>query len=255
MGALLEWLPQVDFILLLILFFAGVIAFILSTVSGGGGALVLVPFLNWLIGVNDTAPVLNLGTFLGRPARLIIFWHHIHWRLCLFYAPAAIIGAWIGSWFFKQADLSFLQVFVGIFLVSTIFQFRLGKMKRSFAFKEWHFAPLGLAVSILGTMIGALGPVLNPFYLNAGLDKEELIATKTANSFFLGIAQISSYSFFGLLTAENWIYGITLGLGATIGSIIGKGYLKKMKSEQFRLFVIVVMVISGLVMIIRNWPF
>ncbi|WP_420578440.1 TSUP family transporter [Ekhidna sp.] len=104
-------------------------------------------------------------------------------------------------------------------------------------------------------MIGALGPVLNPFYLNAGLDKEALIATKTANSFFLGIAQISSYTFFGLLTAENWIYGITLGLGATLGSIIGKGYLKKMKSEQFRLFVILAMVLSGIVMIIRNWPF
>lgn len=255
MGALLEWLLQVDFIFLIILFVAGVIAFILSTISGGGGALVLVPFLNWFIGVGDTAPVLNLGTFLGRPARLIIFWQHIHWRLCLYYAPAAIIGAWIGSWFFKQADLSFLQIFVGIFLVSTVFQFRLGKMKRSFVFKEWYFAPLGLAVSILGTMIGALGPVLNPFYLNAGLDKEALIATKTANSFFLGIAQISSYTFFGLLTTENWIYGISLGLGATVGSIIGKGYLKKMKSEQFRLFVILAMVLSGIVMIIRNWPF
>ncbi|WP_420578439.1 TSUP family transporter [Ekhidna sp.] len=141
MGALLEWLPQVDFVFLIILFVAGVIAFILSTISGGGGALVLVPFLNWFIGVGDTAPVLNLGTFLGRPARLIIFWQHIHWRLCLYYAPAAIIGAWIGSWFFKQADLSFLQIFVGIFLVSTVFQFRLGKMKRFFVFKEWYFAP------------------------------------------------------------------------------------------------------------------
>ena len=254
MGALLEWLPEVDFLLLVTLFAPGIVAFILSTISGGGGALVLVPFLNWSIGVGSTAPVLNLGTFLGRPARLIIFWNHIHWRLCLFYAPAAITGAWVGSWLFKQADLSFLQIFVGLFLISTVFQFRLGKVKRSFPFKEWYFIPLGLIVSILGTMIGALGPVLNPFYLNAGLDKEALIATKTANSFFLGAAQISSYTFFGLLSAENWILGITLGLGATFGTIIGKGYLKKMRSEQFRLLVILMMVISGVVMLVRNWP-
>lgn len=255
MGAFLEWLPEVDFLILISLFVAGTLSFVLSTISGGGGALVLVPFLNWLIGVGSTAPVLNLGTFLGRPARLIIFWRRIHWKLCFYYAPAAITGAWIGSWFFKQANLSFLQIFVGIFLISTLFQFRLGKVKRSFTFKEWYFIPLGLTVSILGTMIGALGPVLNPFYLNAGLEKEELIATKTANSFFQGIAQISSYTFFGLLHAENWILGITLGLGATFGTIIGKGYLKKMRSEQFRRLVILMMVISGVVMLVRNWPF
>lgn len=86
---------------------------------------------------------------------------------------------------------------------------------------SWYFIPLGSSVSILGTIIGALGPVLNPFYLNSGLDKEDLIATKTANSFFRGIAQ-SSYSFFGLLDKELWVYGIFLGLGATAGNIIGK---------------------------------
>lgn len=101
-------------------------------------------------------------------------------------------------------------------------------------------------------MIGALGPVLNPFYLNVGLDKEELIATKTANSFFLGIAQISSYSFFGLLTSKIWLMGLALGIGASIGSIIGKVYLMKLKSSQFRLLVVAVMVISGIAMIVRN---
>ncbi|MEP0985242.1 sulfite exporter TauE/SafE family protein [Ekhidna sp.] len=172
MGGLIEWLPEMEFVPLLILFVAGVLAFILSTISGGGGALVLVPIVNWLLGVSNTAPILNLGTFLGRPARLIIFWKYIHWRLCFYYAPAAIIGAWVGSWFFAQTNLSFLQIFVALFLISTIVQFRLGKVKRSFIFKEWYFIPLGLIVSILGTLIGALGPVLNPFYLNTGLDKE-----------------------------------------------------------------------------------
>lgn len=57
-------------------------------------------------------------------------------------------------------------------------QFRFGKKKKSFNVQLWHFAPIGLLVSVLGTIIGALGPVLNPFYLNYALEKEELIATK-----------------------------------------------------------------------------
>src|SRR3546814_14049743 len=83
-----------------------------------------------------------------------------------------------------------------LFRSSTVFQYRFRKRERSFIMKRWYFAPLGLLISILSTIIGALGPVLNPFYLNLGLDKEELIATKTAGSFFMGLSQIGSYTFF-----------------------------------------------------------
>ncbi|WP_127844740.1 sulfite exporter TauE/SafE family protein [Psychroflexus aestuariivivens] len=233
----------------ILLFVLGIAAFLISTISGGGGALVLVPFLNWMIGVSNTAPVLNLGTFIGRPARLVIFWKHISWKVCLYYAPAAISGAWLGAWFFNNLKIEWLQIFIGVFLVSTIWQYKFGNKKSSFKVKLWHFIPLGLLISTLGTIIGALGPVLNPFYLNLGLDKEKLIATKTANSFLMGISQIGSYTFFGLLSDQFWIYGIVLGIGATIGNIIGKKFLSQMKSKTFLRFVIAIMVISGVLLV------
>ncbi len=232
---------------LLLLFGAG--AFILSTVAGGGGSLLLVPVLNWLIGVGQTAPVLNLGTLIGRPARLIIFWKHIQWRVVAYYAPAAISGAWLGGYLFANFQLEWLQIVVGIFLISTVWQYRFGKRERSFDMQLWWFIPLGLLVSVLGTIIGALGPVLNPFYLNLGLDKEDLVATKTANSFLMGLSQLGSYTFFGLLDRELWIYGIALGLGATLGNIIGKRFLTGMKSITFRRILLAFMFISGILLI------
>lgn len=238
-----------DFGIASLLFVLGIAAFIMSTISGGGGSLVLVPVLNWLLGVANTAPVLNLGTFIGRPSRLIIFWKHINWKVCLYYAPAAITGAWLGAWLFSNFKIEWLQIIVGLFLISTIWQYKFGKKGKSFKMQFWYFIPLGLLVSILGTLIGALGPVLNPFYLNLGLDKEDLIATKTANSFLMGLSQIGSYTFFGLLHDQLWIYGIALGLGATLGSIIGKKFLSNMKSRTFRKFVIALMVISGILLI------
>lgn len=236
----------------LVLFLLGVGAFIVSTVSGGGGALLLVPVLNWLLGVHQTAPVLNLGSFIGRPSRLLIFWRHIDWKVCLYYAPPALVGAWLGAQLFGSFNIEWLQIVVGLFLISTIFQYRFGKRDRSFQMKLWYFIPLGLLVSTLGTIIGAMGPILNPFYLNLGLDKEDLIATKTANSFLMGIAQIGSYSFFGLLHGEYWIYGIALGLGATLGNVVGKRFLRKMKSLTFRRLLILLMVISGILLIYRQ---
>ncbi|WP_373056683.1 sulfite exporter TauE/SafE family protein [Zunongwangia sp. H14] len=235
--------------ILALLFVLGIAAFVMSTISGGGGSLVLVPVLNWLLGVSKTAPVLNLGTFIGRPSRLIIFWKHVHWKVCLYYAPAAIAGAWVGAWLFSNVKIEWLQIIVGLFLISTIWQYKFGKKEQSFRMEMWYFIPLGLGVSILGTIIGALGPVLNPFYLNMGLDKEDLIATKTANSFLMGLSQIGSYTFFGLLHKELWVYGIALGLGATVGNIIGKKFLSSMKSSTFRKLVVILMAISGFLLI------
>lgn len=249
MDILSSLFAQADILIVALIFVLGIVAFILSTISGGGGGLVLVPVLNWLIGVSQTAPVLNLGSFLGRPARIIIFWKHIQWRVCLYYAPAAIVGAVLGSWLFSSFRIEWLQVVVGLFLISTVWQFKFGKKEKSFNVKLWYFVPIGLLVSVLGTVIGALGPVLNPFYLNYGLEKEKLIATKTANSFLMGISQISSYAFFGLLHNELWVYGLALGLGATIGNIVGKRFLSKMKSTTFRKWLIGLMVVSGSMLI------
>jgi len=246
------WFFDINVWLLFGLFFAGILAFIVSTLAGGGGALILVPLLHATVGANQTSVVLNLGTFIGRPTRLLLFWSDINWRIVVYYAPAAIIGAWLGAYLFTFIKLTWLQLFIGIFLISTLWQFRWGNKQRSFSMPPPAFIPLGFLVSILGTLVGALGPILNPFYLNAGLLKESMVATKTANSFLMGIAQLGGYAYFGLLTNETMAYGLALGGGAIIGNIIGKRTLQKISTTAFMQWVIALMVMSGIVLIYKG---
>lgn len=231
------------------LFLLGIVAFIFSTLAGGGGALLLLPLVSAFLGTQHTAPVVNLGNFIGRPSRLVLYWKHIDWRICAYYAPLAILGAWLGASIFGSLRIPVLQFLIGLFLISTAYQFRFGKRERSFDMPTFWFAPLGFVVSILGTLVGAMGPVLNPFYLNAGLQKESLIATKTANSFFMGAAQLGGYAFFGLLQSEYWVYGIVLGLGAFLGNVIGKQMLGRISADGFRILLIIFMVLSGCLLI------
>ncbi|MFC7357625.1 sulfite exporter TauE/SafE family protein [Jejudonia soesokkakensis] len=242
---------EISLWLLITLFFLGAIAFTLSTISGGGGALMQIPILNFLIGTSQTAPVINLGTMISRPSRIIIFWKYIHWKVFWYYVPAAMGGAVIAGYLFAEVKIYWIQIVVGLFLVSTFFQYRFGKKDRSFPVHYWFFIPLGFSIAIIGTFTGGMGPILNPFLLNVGIDKEQLVGTKAAQAFFLGIAQISSYTFFGLLTKELWIYGIVLGLGATLGNLIGKEILKHMSKIAFRRWLIAIMVLSGIVLIIK----
>jgi uncharacterized membrane protein YfcA len=249
---MIDIFKDIDFLLLLVLFIAGAITFSISTISGGGGALMLIPLLNLLVGTTKTAPIINLGAFISRPTRIIIFWKNIIWKVFWYYVPSAMLGAFLAAWFFSEIKIAWLQIIIALFLISTFFQYRFGKKERSFKVLLWYFIPLGFIVSIIGTFTGGMGPVLNPFYLNAGITKEALVGTKAANSFFLGLAQISSYTFFGLLTAELWIYGISLGIGATAGNLIGKKILSKMSSLTFRKLVISIMVISGVLLLIKS---
>lgn len=238
-----------DYFIHLIIFLAGAIAYIISTLSGGGGSLLLVPIINFLIGGKATPPVVNLGNLIGQPVRIILFWKYINWKVTLYYVPSAVIGAVLSAWVFSSLKLQWLQIVVGLFLISSIFQYRFGKKERSFTMSLKGFIPLGFFVAFFSTLIGATGPVLNPFYLNYGIEKESMIATKTMNSFFVGLVQITSYTALGSLHGKLWIYGIVLGLGASAGNWIGKTMLKRFSNKTFRIFVIVVMVISGLIMI------
>jgi len=233
------------------LFLLGAAAFTLSTISGGGGALMQIPVLNFLIGTSNTAPVINLGTMISRPSRIIIFWKHINWTVFWYYVPSAMVGAVMAAFLFSEVKIYWIQILVGLFLISTFFQYRFGKKERSFKVQYWYFIPLGLVIAMIGTFTGGMGPILNPFLLNVGIDKEELVGTKAAQAFFLGIAQIGSYTFFGLLTPELWIYGIALGLGATLGNLLGKQLLKRMSKIAFRKWLITIMVISGIVLLIQ----
>lgn len=251
---MLEFLSDTSIWLLLGLFLLGSATFTLSTISGGGGAMMQIPVLNFLIGASQTAPVINLGAFISRPTRILIFWKYIVWKVFWYYVPAAMIGAILAAWLFSEVKIYWIQLVVGLFLVSTFFQYRFGKKERSFEVRLWYFIPIGFLVSVVGTFTGGMGPVLNPFLLNAGIDKEHLVGTKAAQSFFLGLAQVGGYVFFGLLTPTLWYYGIALGLGAILGNLIGKWFLFRMSKLAFRRWLIAIMVIAGILLIVKAIP-
>lgn len=236
----------------ILLFIFGFCAFTLSTVAGGGGALVLVPLVNFFVAKEATAPLVHLGNFIGRPTRIILFWKDIRWDIVKAYLPLACIGAFLGAWLFASLKMEWLQIGIGIFLVSTIWQYKWGKKKASFPMRRSYFGPLGFGVCFVSSLIGATGAVLNPFYLNYGVEKEGLVATKAANSFFVAIVQLGTYAKFGRLNDELWLYGLAIGLGAACGNFLGKRLLKKMTNQSFRILVVGMMVISGIVMIAQQ---
>ena len=239
----------------LLLFVAGCISWTISTFSGGAGSLILLATLTHIIRVKMIAPVITIASLMASPTRILVSWRLIEWPVVRWYLPGAICGAIIGSWIFVQAGAAWLGAVVGLFLISTPVQYRLGGRARSFPMRLQWFIPVSLAVGLISGVIGASSLVSLPFYLNYGLTKERMIATGAFHSLFIQLTKLATYGSLGVLTTASIIEGASAGLGAMLAIIVTRRWLETFKEIWFRRLAILLMFLSGVSILWRSREF
>lgn len=228
---------------------AGFMAWIVSTIGGGGGALILVPVVGFLAGAQAVAPVVTLATVIAGGGRLLAFWKSVEWRVVRWALPGGVIGGAIGAVLFSVAPAPWLQILIGLFLISTVAQYRLGRVERTFRVRYWLFLPAQAVVGLISGLAGASGPILNVLYLNAKITKGRMAGTKTAVSLPMHAVKLAAYAAFGAMSGQIWLFGLAAGLGAFSANWLAKAWLERMPEIQFRGVVIAVMAVCGAVMI------
>jgi len=211
--------------------------------------MIMLPLISMMTDIQKAPGVLSMSNMLTRPYRLMLFYKHVNWSIVYRYVPMALIGSVLGAWSLSVINPQWLKILIALFLLSTPLQYQFGVKERSFPMKLDWFAPLGFVVSFLNSLIGAVGPVNNPFYLNYGVNRQELTATKTANSFIVGIVQLLSYWHFKLIGLDHLPLVAALTLGGWVGNHAGKYYLDKISEKFFRRLSIMMMTLSGLSML------
>jgi uncharacterized protein len=222
------------------------IAWLASTIAGGGSPFVLMPLVNMLLGAAAVAPVITLGLLIGNVHRTILFWEDIDWQLTLWYAPGAVIGAGLGAYTYTQIHADWLQLLMGLFLIISTVGLGFEDKGTPWPLKAWHMMPAALLKAFFSGLIGTTGPILNPFYLGYGLVKEELVATKATHVTIIHMIKLSAYAMFGVLSLKILQVGLVIGLAAIPANILGRVLLARMNGQQFRLVILSTMTISGL---------
>ena len=236
---------------IIILFILGLVAWFFSTIAAGGAATFLIPLIAFLLGAQLVAPVISLAALIANPSRVYVFRKNIDWRVIRYLIPGSILGAILGAWSFSQANTQIIQIILGVFLICYVANEKLKKAQFIYKMRLQWFFSLGFCVSFLSGLVGATGPIHNPFMLNYGLSKENLTGTKALNSLFMQITKIISYSFFGALTLEIAGYGIILGCGAIFGILLARQHLKKINSTSFKEYMLIFMLLCGISMLIK----
>jgi uncharacterized protein len=234
-----------------LLFLFGLLAWFFSTVAAGGAATLLIPIISFLLGAQMVPPIISVAALMANPSRAFIFHHHIDWKVIYYLLPGSIIGAIIGAWFLTQINIQIIQIFLALFLISYVLQDKLSKSKFAIKMKLVWFLPLGIIVSFISGLIGATGPVYNPFMLSYGLEKERLVGTKAINSLVMQVTKLISYGAFGALSIQIASYGAVLGTGAILGIFLARKHLVNIDAIQFRQYTLALMFFCGLLMLFK----
>jgi uncharacterized membrane protein YfcA len=239
-------------LILLLTFVLGALAWFLSTIVAGGAASLLLPILVFILGSQQAAPTIAIAALVANPTRAFVFAKYIDWKVIRFLLPGTCLGAVLGAYGFTQLNSDHIKLVIGIFLISTIFQDRLENAGFSLIKNAGWFLPLGAVVAFISGIVGAIGPVYNPFLISYGLTKENLIATKAFNSFVMQAIKVIAYSSFGAMNGDILIYGLCIGIGGAIGVILAKRHLLNMDNALFKKIMYIFMPLLGCVFIYQS---
>jgi uncharacterized membrane protein YfcA len=237
------------------LFTAGFLSWAISTLSAGGGSFLLLAAASQLLGGQAVAPIVSMASLMANPARMITLWPHIRWRLTAWYVPGAAAGAVLGGWLLTIMPPEWLEICLAAFLISTVWQYRMGTRSVSFPMSLPWFVPVSLCSGTISGVVGASGLLANPFYLNYGLIKEEMLATRAVNSLAIQLVKLAAYGAFGVLNAPVLRYGVAAGMGAVLAICVANRWLAFLSTRRFRQLAVAAMALAGLLIFWRRRAF
>ena len=229
--------------MIVLLFAVALLAFSLSTVSGGGAGLLVMPVLGALLAPEQVPAALSLGTAISSATRIATFFRAINWRLVCHFVPASLPGAWLGVWTLSLMQPMYLDLLLGLFLLGNLPLLLRGRKPADPAEPYGGTASrvsirllpvIGLLAGFISGFTGAVGLLFNAFYHRLGLRKEAIIATRAANDILLHLTKIGLYAAYGLLNRHVLLAGAVVALAGVAATLLVRFWLHLVNERVFR---------------------
>lgn len=207
---------------------------ILSAIVGMAGGFILLAILLLFLPVTVAIPIHAVVQLISNGTRTLVFLKHVEWRVWGLFCGPAVVGILFGRALFTWVDPEQLRVLLALFILGTTW------MPRPKGKAPWPigvFAIAGAVAGTLGMLVGAVGPIIAPFFLHTRILKERLIATKAVCQATIHVLKIIAFGTLGFAYDAHLGLILALGVAVIAGTLVGKRILAQVSERLFtRLF-------------------
>lgn len=228
-------------------------AFVAAAVSGSagfGGALLLLPLLNRVVGVTEAVPLLTIVQIIGNGSRAAMGFRHIRWRPVLTFLSAAVPLSMIGALSFASLPTGILTRLVG----GAILLFVILKAVGMVEFKPSRRVLVigGGVTGLLSGLVGSAGPLGAAVFLSLGLPPLAYVASDAIAAIVMHGAKAAVYGATIDLGPAFWPLALAMGLAMIAGTWAGRLLIKRLPVERFRQMVMILLALIALQMIVTG---
>ncbi len=224
---------------------------ILGTVGGFGSSVYFVPIANFFLDFQSVLGITALFHLSSNVTKIAFFKKGLDKKLILSLGIPAIVFVSVGAYFSKYPDPKVLTYILGLFLIglSLLFLvFKQLKVKSNTKSAIVGGALSGLSAGLLGTGGAIRGITMAAFKMN----KDKFIATSAVIDLGVDFSRTIVYYFNGYIHQHDLYLVPILIVVSVLGTWIGKKILNKISQDQFRKFVLFLILGIGIASVISN---
>lgn len=231
---------------------------------GGGGSILAVPLLIYVVGVGDPHVAIGTSAIAVAASALANLWHHaraghVKWKCALVFAAAGVVGAFFGSTIGKWINGQRLLIaFAILMLVVAALMLR----KRSAtgthdvvlnrANLPWLLG-VGIGAGALSGFFGIGGGflIVPGLMLATGMPIINAVGSSLVGVTAFGVTTAANYAVSGLV---DWTLAASFVIGGAIGGLIGATAARSVAKRSGGLHIIfaILIVIVAIYMLVRT---
>ena len=234
------------------LWFVTLFSFAVKGLCGFANSLVFTTLLSFGDSIVHITPI-NL--LLNYPSHILMIWNYrkaIDYKICLPLCGMVIVGIVPGVIFFKNADISTLEIIFGIFVVLIALDMLFGRKKPAQgAQNSWKMGLLGVVSGFacgfcnIGVLVGAyVGKVTD--------DTDSFKANVTIVYFVADTIKMVMYAYLSILTVDILLESLVLVPISLLGLCLGIKGSKMINEAAVKKMVLIMLILSGLALVINN---
>lgn len=232
--------PLVEYVFPVIAAFA---AAVVSSCAGFGGAILLLPVLSAIFGVQRALPILACAQLVGNAARALFGYAELQPRIVLLFAVGLVPAAVLGTLYLTQFSEATARPLVAtIVCIAALLEAgeafgRLPSFFKSIKPPQepgaW-FSAAGAFVGFISAIGGTTGPLPNAFFLRLQLSPAAYIANEAAAMGLLHLAKLVAFGLGDWTRISDIPLMAVMAVSMVMGTYAGKRLLTRIPVARYR---------------------